>query len=227
MAASSESTPPDSTRAGSVRIWLLSVLFLLCAGFIQTMGHGKPVPLSQPLGDFPTSLGPWKGGANETLPENIVRVLGVDDYVSRSYSGPGGPVHFYASYFATTWGGKSYHSPRNCMPGSGWDVAKLEVIPIDFANPHPHTVEVSRMVMQKGADLQIVLYWYQGRGRIMPTEYSERIYRVLDSLFHQRTDGAFVRLIVPVADNQIEPAMETAVAFAREAIPRISEYLPR
>lgn len=212
--------------SGTWRIWLVCALFLGCAGLIRSMEHGKPVPLSKPLGDFPYDVGPWRGGANETLPENVVRVLGVDDYVSRLYEGPGGPIHFYASYFATTWGGKSYHSPRNCMPGSGWDVAKLEVLPIEVNNPHPHTVEVSRMIMHKGAERQVVLYWYQGRGRIMPTEYSERLYRVLDSLLHQRTDGAFVRLIVPVTDGQVDRAQETAVAFARQVIPAVTQYLP-
>ncbi|MEJ5349926.1 MAG: exosortase C-terminal domain/associated protein EpsI [Desulfosoma sp.] len=213
--------------AGHLRPWLLCTLFLICALLIQTIGHGKPVPLPRPLSDFPRSVGPWRGEVDEVLPENIVQVLGVDDYVSRSYVGPEAPVHFYASYFATTWGGKSYHSPRNCMPGSGWDVARLEVVPLTFTNPHPHTVEVSRMLMQKGAEHQVVLYWYQGRGRIMPTEYSERIFRVIDSLFHQRTDGAFVRIIVPVHDNRMDKAMDTAVDFAQHIIPIMHKYLPK
>ncbi len=212
---------------GVWRPWLLCAVFVLSTALIHLVGHGKPVPLPQPLGDFPRTVGPWHGGADEVLPENIVRVLGVDDYVSRSYMGPDAPVHFYASYFATTWGGKSYHSPRNCMPGSGWDVARLEVVPLELSNPHPHRVEVSRMLMQKGVEHQIVLYWYQGRGRIMPTEYSERVYRVIDSLFRQRTDGAFVRIIVPVFDNRMDDAMKTAVDFAYHIIPILNTYLPQ
>ena len=213
--------------ANPKRVWILCVVFLAAAVLVQNVSHGKPVPLRRPLSAFPKDIGPWHGGPDETLPENIVRVLGVDDYVSRGYSGPGGTVHFYASYFATTWGGKGYHSPRNCMPGSGWDVAKLEVVPLEFSmGKQRRTVEVSRMLMQKGSDKQVVLYWYQGRGRIMPTEYSERIYRVLDSLFRQRTDGAFVRIIVPVTNGQVDRAQETAVAFARRVIPAVSRYLP-
>lgn len=209
------------------RVWLLCGLFLACAALIQLIGRGTPILLERPLADFPAELGSWRAGPNEILPDNVVKVLGVDDYVSRLYDGPGGPIHFYASYFSTTWGGKSYHSPRNCMPGSGWDVVTLEMVPIAFANPHAHNVQVSRMLMQKGAEHQIVLYWYQGRGRIMPTEYSERLYRVLDSLLHQRTDGAFVRIIVPVHNNQTDAAMKTAVDFAHHVIPLINNYLPR
>uniref|UniRef100_A0A832A128 EpsI family protein n=1 Tax=Desulfacinum infernum TaxID=35837 RepID=A0A832A128_9BACT len=209
------------------RVWLLCGLFLACAGLIQLIGRGTPVPLERPLADFPADLASWRAGANEVLPDRVVKVLGVDDYVSRFYDGPGGPIHFYASYFSTTWGGKSYHSPRNCMPGSGWDVAKLDILPIAVNNPHPHAVRVSRMLMVKGADHQVVLYWYQGRGRIMPTEYSERIYRVLDSLFKQRTDGAFVRIVVPVSQNRVDVAMETAVLFAQAVIPVVNTYLPK
>jgi len=209
------------------RVWLLCGLFLACAGLIQLIGRGTPVPLERPLADFPAELGSWRAGPNEILPDNVVKVLGVDDYVSRFYDGPGGPIHFYASYFSTTWGGKSYHSPRNCMPGSGWDVAKLDILPIAVTNPHPHAVSVSRMLMVKGADHQVVLYWYQGRGRIMPTEYSERIYRVVDSLLKQRTDGAFVRIVVPVSQNRLDAAMETAVVFAQAVIPVVNTYLPK
>lgn len=216
----------DRGTAGTWRMWLLCALFLICAGFLRAVGQGNPLLLSRPLSDFPRIVGPWQAGPDEILPENVVRVLNVDDYVSRSYVGPGSTVHFYASYFSTTWGGKTYHSPRNCMPGSGWDVADLQVVPVTFTNPHPRTIKVSRMLMQKGAEHQIVLYWYQGRGRIMPTEYSERLYRVLDSLIHRRTDGAFVRIIVPVMNHQVDAAMSRATDFARVVVPILNTFLP-
>lgn len=225
-----QAAPPKARVLGGAESWRIVVLcglFLASAFFVQTVGHGRPVPLEKALRQFPQVIGPWQGGADEVLPENIVQVLGVDDYVSRYYSGPDGSVHLYASYFSTTWGGKSYHSPRNCMPGSGWDVTKLEVVPLSVANPHPHTVQVSRMLMQKGAEHEVVLYWYQGRGRIMATEYAERVYRVVDSLIHGRTEGAFVRIIVPVHGRDIDAAMGTAVVFAQHIIPLINDFLPQ
>jgi hypothetical protein len=40
-------------------------------------------------------------------------------------------------------------------------------------------VEINQVVIQKGLDNQLVLYWYQDRGRIVTSEYWAKIYLVL------------------------------------------------
>lgn len=212
----------------NARVALVVCLFAVTAFGLHGLDRSQAVPLERPLSDFPTEISRWRAVGNETLPENIVEVLGVDDYVSRRYVSPSGDsVHFYASYFETTYGGKGYHSPRNCMPGSGWDVASLEKVPLRIVGGSERSVEVSSMVMQKGADKELVLYWYQGRGRIMATEYSERIYRVIDSLFEGRTDGAFIRIIASADSGDIAESRRTALNFAAEVIPVLDGYLPK
>ena len=58
--------------------------------------------------------------------------------------------------------------------------------------------------MQKGLDKQLVLYWYQSHGRVVASEYWSKFYLVTDAVRMNRTDGAIVRVIAPVAGNSAE-----------------------
>ncbi len=40
---------------------------------------------------------------------------------------------------------------------------------------------VSEMLIRSGPNYQVVLYWYQNKGRIIASEYWEKIYLVLDA----------------------------------------------
>lgn len=207
------------------RVVVVCGLCLLTALLMHNLGESRPVPLARPLDDFPATVGDWQGGPNQPLPVSVLEVLGVDSYVSRDYEAPDqGRINFYASFFTSTQGTKTYHSPRNCMPGSGWNVISLQKIPIAIEGSKP--VTVSRMVMQKGRDHLVALYWFQGRGRVMPSEYSEKVYRVLDSLFQQRTDGAFIRIIADAPRGQIDKAEELVTTFAGSVIPELNGFLP-
>lgn len=208
------------------RVVVVCGLCLLTALLMHNLGESRPVPLARPLDDFPAKVGDWQGGPNQPLPASVLEVLGVDGYVSRDYILPDkGRVNFYASFFTSTQGTKSYHSPRNCMPGSGWNVDTLKKVPLSMAGLKPLTV--SRMIMEKGSDHLVALYWYQGRGRVMATEYTERIYRVLDSLLHQRTDGAFIRIIADAPRGRIPDAEKLVTDFARTVIPELNRFLPQ
>jgi EpsI family protein len=53
-------------------------------------------------------------------------------------------------------------------------------------------------------------------------------YTFWDALTRQRTDGALVRLITPVYPNEsVEDAGKRLVAFTREIVPVLNEYLPK
>jgi EpsI family protein len=80
--------------------------------------------------------------------------------------------------------------------------------------------------MKKGIHEQMVLYWYQSRGRIISSEYLQKIYLVLDSINRKRTDGSFVRLITPIRGGDDKQAFQTLKGFATEVFPILSEYIP-
>ncbi len=194
------------------------------AAFLHLFDTDSPTPIKQPLQSFPHKIGVWQSSKSQTLQKDIARMLNVDDYIFRTYHAPNGlTISFYVSFFAYTDRTKGYHSPLNCMPGSGWNIAHTQEFQIQLEDSQ--TVDVKRLIMQNGDQKQDALYWYQCRGRIIHNEYWERIYRVIDSIWKQRTDGAFVRLILHQQPDKA--SMSNLKEFAAEVIPLLWKYLPR
>jgi EpsI family protein len=116
------------------------------------------------------------------------------------------------------------------MPGAGWEPVKREIGVLQVPSPAgTRRVEINRVLIVKGLDRQIVLYWYQGHGRVVASEYWGKIYTVLDAVRLNRTDAAMVRLVSPVAGS--EPAAEAAAAeratnLATAVFPLLGRYLP-
>ncbi len=182
------------------RVIILSIVFLLCLGAINFFSRVKAVPLDKPLEQsFPKKIGTWEDVYNEDMDPKVIKILGVDDYVWRKYKSRDGKLlDVYISYFSYVDRIKTYHSPLNCMPGSGWDIYNIVSLPIKLSNGR--YVDVNKLVVKNGPKTLNAIYWYQCRGRVIDSEYKERIYRVIDSIFKRRTDGAFVR-IIGLSDN--------------------------
>jgi EpsI family protein len=111
------------------------------------------------------------------------------------------------------------------MPGSGWGIAKTGTVSVGSAQDEQKWT-VNRTILRKGDQTQVMLYWYQGRGRIMHNEYTERIYRVLDSILLGRTDGAFVRLISIRHSGGLQAATSDLIDAAEKLIPKLWDYVP-
>jgi EpsI family protein len=112
----------------------------------------------------------------------------------------------------------------NCMPGAGWQPAATGRQRLDVAGT---PLEVNRVLIEKGESRQLVLYWYQGRGRVVAGEYASKAFMVWDSATRHRTDGALVRVVIPLgrADTP-EAAAQRGVAFVQELYPRLGPHLP-
>jgi len=205
------------------RIIFVCIILVVTTVFLHAFSKGIEVPIKQALDNFPMTLGDWTCIKTGKLSTDIEQVLGVDDYIDRSYQSVSGDIiSLYVSYFASMEG-KGFHSPRNCMPGAGWDVASLKPFTLYSYHPEGTPVVINQMIMQKGAEQQIVLYWYHCRGRIIRSEYMEKIYQVIDSIFKRRTDGSFVRIMAP---SNKEGAINNLKEFTRHVIPLLEEYLP-
>jgi len=218
------------TNSKSNKPWrFLILLLLLVAGgiFINTWALAGDAHVDrQQLKDFPVQLQTWKRiGADEVLDQQTADVLRADDFLSRVYGRPDGRLaSFYVGYFATQRTGATYHSPLNCLPGSGWtlnDPATIQITPADGTAPF----EANRYIVQNGNDKQMLVYWYQGRGRIIASEYWGKFYTVLDSVRRRRSDGAIVRVMVPVGNSE-QAALDAAVSFAAQVAPVLPGYVP-
>ncbi len=209
--------------SGTARFWaMLAVLVSSAMGF-YVLRHGKEAPPLTALSRLPMQLGDWQA-VNVPLDESIVKAAGVDDYVSRSYlQNDGAPVLLYVGYYRSQRTGDTIHSPKNCLPGAGWQ--PVESNSLALRNRDGHGVQVNRYVIQKKMDRQLVLYWYQSHGRVIASEYSAKIYLVADAIRWNRTDGALVRVTTPVIQSP-EESQRRAVAFAQELLPALDRLLP-
>jgi len=193
--------------------------------FLQFFSRGEAVPLRRPLQEFALEVGAYRG-AEEGMEPEIIKALGVTDFMMRHYAAPARlPVWLYVGYYESQRKGVIIHSPRQCLPGSGWSIVKSERVGIDVASTAAPAIVVNRVLVAKGSDRQLVLYWYQERGRVVASEYWGKAYMVWDSITRTRTDGALVRLSTPVVTTEGD-AYERVAEFAARIFPLLTDFLP-
>jgi len=211
---------------------LILCVFLLGGAAIIARGDG-PVQMlpRESLFAFPEEIGPWSRVAMKEISGDASDMLRVSDYVNGTYvrQGDGAIAGLYIGYHPD--GG--YHSPKHCLPGGGWLAVKGGRA--DFAvqaaegGTEERAIGVSRVVVLKGTDKQVALYWYQGCGRVTASEYWNLIYSMMDKVRRGRTDGALVRIITPAASLEPEAeeaAVKVATDFAKDVFPLLRRYIP-
>jgi EpsI family protein len=206
---------------------------LLAAAFsLGAVTRTETAGLRQPLRNVPLSVEGWEGTDGPRFDREILEVLRVDEYLNRAYRRAGGPVvGLYVGYYASQRQGQTMHSPLNCMPGAGWEPTGRTRVQIPAAGSvagGEGAAEINRVVVQKGLDRQLVLYWYQAHGRIVASEYWGKVYTVADAIRLNRSDGAMVRIIVPIPsmnESAEREAERLALEFAGTLLPVLSSYL--
>jgi EpsI family protein len=214
----------------TARALILCICFLAGAG-VMARGRGPVAEIPrESLSTLPMEIGSWSGQPTRDLSDNTREMLRVSDYANRTYTKPdGASVQLYVGYHPD--GG--FHSPLNCMPGSGWIPVKNSRIDLEVqaaeGSADRKLVRLNRIVILKGLDKQVTLYWYQGCGRVVASEYWGLIYGMIDKMRLGRTDGALVRVISPAAslEPEAEAAAErNAVDFTRQLFPLLGRYIP-
>lgn len=211
----------------SWRFGLLLVIVIAGGIVIHTWERaGEARVARRELREVPAEVGAWRQvGADQRFDAETESVLRADDYLSRNYRLPDGrAASFYVGYYLTQRTGATYHSPLNCLPGSGWEMKEPGSVTITPANGAP-SFEANRYIVQNGDDKQLLVYWYQGRGRKVQSEYWGKIYTVIDSIRRRRSDGAMVRVLMPVGKSE-EDALQAATDLAAQISPVLSEFIP-
>lgn len=204
---------------------LLSVVLAAQAGAYYGLSRGETPPVYRPFNTFPTQLGDWKMAQEGVIDADTRAVLRGDDYIDRWYvDGPDQVAQLFVAFFKSQRYGQAPHSPKNCLPGSGWIWTVSDQIPIDIPGRAPITV--NRYIVTKGEASDVVLYWYQSRDRVVASEYKAMLFVVADALRYNRTDTSLVRVVVPVRNNQQGAANKTAIAFVKSFFSTLRSYLP-
>lgn len=199
---------------------------LLCAGIALTAsarGQAAP-PLRVPLEvALPARVGHLEA-RDGRLDAALASAAGADAWLLRAYvDGGTGIASLYVGYFATQARGRTIHSPRNCLPGSGWEVLAWRRASLPAGAGR---VTVNRVLLSRGRQRALVLYWYQGRGRVESSEYRVKWNLLRDAALRRRSEEALVRVTVPVRGSETE-AYQHAVRVAAAVVPALGTALPR
>jgi len=205
-----------------LRAAMVVVLLASAAVLERTVSGAEATVTRAPLDTLPLVIDGWHGRPAAPLAKDVVALLGVDDHVYRTYARAGVPINLYAGYYNSQRRGDAIHSPQNCLPGAGWQPVDSSVAEVPSATGN---VRVNQYVIQKGLQKQVVLYWYQGRGRVIANEYSNKALLMWDAATRRRTSGGLVRIITPVTSTT-DAASRHAVGFATAVLPQLQQVMP-
>ncbi len=187
--------------------------------------RGEAEVSRKPLSELTMKLGDWRQKGSEIrFGEQTESVLRVSDYTMREYlSADNRIANIYVGYYASQRTGATYHSPQNCLPGAGWVMREPEII--EITSPNGKTFKANRYRIENGVYDEIMIYWYQGRGRIEQSEYSDKLNTIFDSVTRRRSDGAMVRVMTSVGNDE-KSATQAAVDLSGQLADKLSEYVP-
>jgi EpsI family protein len=182
------------------------------------------VPVNKPFSTFPSQVGGWKISGESFMTDNVLAVLKPTDYLSRSYESiKGERVTIYLGYHGGGKDGGEIHSPKHCLPGSGWNEVYSEKTKFESSS---ESINLVKSVYQKAENRELFLYWFQVKGKTLDNEYLLKISEIINSAIYRRRDAAFVRISVPFTNDE-QKARVTGEQFIRDFYPVISSYLPK
>jgi EpsI family protein len=201
------------------------MLLVVALVVLHFRSAGEAMPIRRPLESFPMTIGAWQGREATIFEVDVLNVLKVRDYLMRRYVGPDGrSLWLYIGYWDTQRRGAQIHSPKNCLPGSGWEPLEATQVTIPLANGR-RAITVNKYLVQKDREQQLVLYWYDAQGRAIADEVAARIAMVKTALLANRSDGALIRVSSEVYGTTAQTS-DRLVDFIQRMYPVVGEYLP-
>jgi EpsI family protein len=198
------------------------LVLLVATAAVGRAAVAPRAPMVPPnLSAFPYTVGGLTGVDAPPLDAETTRILAADDLVNRTYrAGDGTPIGLYVAYYAAQRPGVSIHSPLHCLPGTGWEALDVSERPLTGER----NGTMRRLIVRKGQQLALVLYWYALHGRMISGEIMSKLTLLADGVRLHRNDAALVRIVVPIAGS-IPVADQHGLAFAREVAPEIAYSL--
>ncbi|HEX4772626.1 MAG TPA: EpsI family protein [Bryobacteraceae bacterium] len=209
----------------SKTVRVLSVVLVAQAGVFYGFSRQEAVLPHKQLADFQFAGTPWVSVQDQQLDQETLDVLKADDILARVYRNvdTGSVATMFVAFFKTQRTGKTPHSPKNCLPGSGW--VSLEsgylTIPIQGAPP----IQVNRYIVAHGENQSVVLYWYQSHNRVVASEYTAKIFTVADSIRYNRSDTALVRVVTDARGGDTAQATAQAVSLVEAFFTPLKQFL--
>ena len=208
------------------QLYALLAALLIGGVFINWFQQrGEVAPPRKDLSEISVQLGDWRQKGGEIrFGEATEAVLRTSDYTMREFVAPDGRLaNLYIGYYASQRTGATYHSPQNCLPGAGWIMTAPEYVEIKL--PSGKTFTANKFIIENGVYNEVMIYWYQGRGRYTASEYTDKINTIWDSVLRRRSDGAMVRVMTSVGSSEAE-ATAQAIDLAAQTADKLAEFVP-
>ncbi len=198
---------------------------IMCAGCVLLLSvqRQSAQALRAPLSTIQTSA-PGFTASDGVIDKEEQRVAGMSHYLYRVFDRAGTQDQFtvYVGYYEEQTQGRTIHSPKNCLPGAGWDALDSRRVTIATANG---PLTVNRYLLANKSARALVYYWYQGRGRTEASEYRVKWNLLRDAAIRGRTEEALVRIVVPMTPSMGDPD-SLATATAKQLVPEVKAKLP-
>ena len=206
---------------------VLTVVLLVQLAIVYGFSRNESTSSIAPLASFDTTLGPWHMTQAFEVEKEVMDVLQADDVLSRYYADPasGRSLSLFIAYFKSQRAGKAPHSPKNCLPGSGWSPIESGFLTIPLADSS-EPITVNRYIVGHGEERSVVLYWYQSGHRAVASEFLAKAYLVADAVRYNRSDTALVRVIVPCTQSNQAEAIRTGIRFIQLLPAPLRRILP-
>lgn len=208
-----------------LRIGISLALLVGTLLILQVRSRGEAVPARKALESFPNAVEQWQGRGDIVIGTDVLALLKPKDYLIRRFQdSKGRDLWLFIAYWDTQRKGAQPHSPKNCLPGAGWE--PLEASRLNVPLPAPLApIIVNRYLLQKDDAQQLVLYWYQAQGKPVAGEVAAKVEMIRNSILHRRTDGALVRISGPIYGNA-QQTTEHMVKYIQALYPALQGYLP-
>lgn len=203
---------------------VVTILLLLQGALLYSSVREEYIPEGEPLASVPLTIGAWNFYQEGVVEQEVLDVLQADDLLNRTYVRGSTGANLFVAAFRSQRTGKAPHSPKNCLPGSGWTPLDSRQVEVDVGRDQP--IPVNRYIIAHGEDRSLVMYWYQSRDRAVASEYAAKFWVVADAIRYNRTDTALVRVIVPIQDRDEASAEAAAVDFIQASYPILLDKLP-
>lgn len=139
-------------------IALIVILSSLGAANLGIRGAKDHIAVQNPIKselDLPATVGIYRQvGPDLPVSENVRRVLPKSTILMRDYKSSSSPP-ITLTIVHTGYSRDDLHFPESCLVGQGWEVSKRESAMVGFS------FRGIRLVLDKGARQQAVLYWYK------------------------------------------------------------------
>ena len=208
-----------------LHVWFPAGALLAGCLLLLKVGSQRHMPLAGSLESLPAEIDEFHG-VDRTIGAEEQRVAGMSNYLMRIFTGGSGAgFSIYVGYYTYQTQGKTIHSPKNCLPGAGWE--PVESRETEIVTDEGRSVPINRYLLVNGDRRALVYYWYQGRGRVTANEYRVKLNLLTDSALHGRSEEALVRIVIPISERMgVVAADSLARRVAAPLVGQVAAVLP-